>query len=380
MRFSAPEAAYIHIPFCAAKCGYCDFNSYAGLMALAPDYVDALCRQISATGPSDIPLKSVFFGGGTPSILQASHLRRILAALGEQFALDSSAEITMEANPESATAAKLEAAREMGFNRLSMGAQAFRDDLLQSLDRVHSHVTFLRAYNDARQVGFDNLSFDLMFALPGQTLKDWEETIQRAIELQPDHLSAYCLTLEEGTRFWELAARGDLVEADESLQAEMFLMCREMLTRAGYEHYEISNYALPDKRCRHNLVYWHNAPYYGFGTGAVSFTNGCRVKWETDPTSYVRQIQLTGYPEKSEAEEVSPETRLGESMMLGLRTADGVSLRRLSDDTGIDAETIYADTVTRHVQDGLLEKNGDSVRLTEKGLLLANEVAASFLL
>ncbi len=377
---SAPTSTYIHIPFCAAKCGYCDFNSYAGLMPLAGRYVDALCRQIaSADTELRQPLKTVFFGGGTPSILQARHLDQILTVICDTFGLAPDAEVTLEANPESATLEKLQKTREAGFNRISVGAQSFDDNMLHRIGRIHTHQKFLTALRNARRAGYGNVSFDLMFALPGQTLQDVYDTVMRAIDLDPEHISAYCLTVEEGTDFHRLFSAGALDVPGEELQAQMFLTIREALLQAGFEHYEISNYARPGRRCRHNEVYWRNEPYWGFGTGAVGYVNGRRMKWETNPARYIEQMESLGAAGEVEAEALESEELLGETAMLALRTSDGLNLTRASERFGIDAASLYAPEIRRFTAAGVLERANDTVRLTPDGLLLANEVIAEFL-
>lgn len=379
MRHPTPQSAYIHIPFCAAKCGYCDFNSYAGKMGLAERYVNALVKQIKTRPDTRQPLETIYFGGGTPSILSAPQLERILQAIVETFGLQENAEVTLEANPESALPGKLSRLRACGFNRISIGAQSFDDRLLVELGRVHTHEKFLQALASAREAGFENISFDLMFALPGQTLENVRETMARAAGLGADHISAYCLTLEEGTAFFDLSTDGMLDTPDEDLQAEMFLEARRTLTEAGYEHYEISNYALAGKRCRHNMAYWQNLPYWGFGTGAVEYVNGNRTKWESNPESYVLQMETLGRPDAAYSERLEGEELLGETAMLALRTRDGMSLNELSSRFGSDVEQIYRTELARLDEAGIVERVDSHVRLTERGLLVANEALSLFL-
>ncbi|MEJ5298190.1 MAG: radical SAM family heme chaperone HemW [Armatimonadota bacterium] len=374
------SAAYVHIPFCASKCPYCDFNSYAGISHLAARYVDALCRQIEESPPAgDGPLRTVFFGGGTPSLLSAESLVRILEALRSRFGLAEDAEVTLEANPESADPEELSRLRQAGFNRLSMGAQDFDDDLLRALGRAHDHRRFLQAFQDARAAGFDNISFDLMFALPGQTLDGLRRTLEAAIMLHPEHISAYCLTIEEGTAFHRMWQAGRLNLPGEEEQAEMFLLTRSMLEDAGYEHYEISNYALPGHRCRHNEVYWRNEPYRGFGPGAVEFVEGRRVMWERDPAEFIRQVEENGRAREVFSETLDAERAAGESTMLALRTADGADLAEISHRFGLDAEHLFRREIERYRASGLLVQGGCRIRLTRSGQLLADEVAAAFL-
>jgi len=375
-----PTSAYVHIPFCAAKCGYCDFNSHAGLLDLAPRYLDAMRRQILACrGEPSGELRTVYFGGGTPTVLPAASLVLILGTLRETFGVASDAEITLEANPESATSEKLRELSEGGFNRISIGAQAFDDAMLRRLGRVHSHERFLQAFSDARDAGFDNISIDLMFALPGQSLADLRETLDLAVALRPEHISAYCLTIEEDTHFWRLVRDGLLTLPCEDLQAEMFQAVRRALTGAGYEHYEVSNFALPGRRCRHNEVYWRNEPYWGFGTGAVQYARGKRTKWESSPREYVAQMESHGWPRVEFSECLTPGQALGETAMLALRTSDGLDLRSASGRFGIDAERTYAAEIGRFCKAGMLAQTGRCIRLTDAGMLLADEVVSAFL-
>ncbi len=374
------SAAYVHIPFCASKCPYCDFNSYASISHLADRFVDALCRQIQECPDAGTgPLRTVFFGGGTPSVLPPASLARILRALKSRFGLEDGAEVTLEANPESAAAGRLAALREAGFDRLSLGAQDFDDAMLRLLGRAHDHQRFLQAFRDARAAGFDNISFDLMFGLPGQTLEGLRRTLEEAVLLRPEHISAYCLTIEEGTPFHRLRQEGRLPLPDDDTQAAMFLLVRSVLEGAGYEHYEISNYALPGRRCRHNEVYWRNAPYRGFGPGAVEYTGGRRVMWEPDPAEFIRQVETSGAPREASSEELTPEQAAGESVMLGLRTADGADLEDISGRCKLDAFRLFAEEIGRFAACGLLERTGGRIRLTREGQLLADEVAAAFL-
>jgi|YNPBryantNP2012_1023418.scaffolds.fasta_scaffold03241_4 oxygen-independent coproporphyrinogen-3 oxidase len=373
-------SAYIHIPFCRSKCPYCDFNSHAGISHLASRYVDALCRQIEESPDAETDaLRTVFFGGGTPSLLPAEQLARILETLRNRFGLADGAEVTLEANPESAGAENLEALRRAGFNRLSLGAQDFDDGALRTLGRAHDHRTFLRAFHSARAAGFENISFDLMFALPDQTLEKLARTLEAAAGLRPEHISAYCLTIEEGTEFHRMREAGTLDLPDEETQAQMFLLTRSVLEGAGYEHYEISNYALPGRRCRHNEVYWRNGPYRGFGAGAVEFTGGRRVMWEKDPVAFIRQVEETGRAREASAETLPPERAAGETVMLALRTADGVCLQEISSRFGLDAHRLFRKEIERFSRAGLLEEIDGRIRLTRSGQLLADEVASAFL-
>lgn len=379
MRFQAPRSAYVHIPFCAAKCGYCDFNSFSGMLHLAPRYTDALCRQISSASGVSSGLDTVYFGGGTPALMPADALARVLGELRRTFGLADGAEVTLEANPESASYEKLAAAREAGFNRVSIGIQSFDDGQLAMLGRVHTREQAVAAFSAAWRAGFRNISLDLMFALPGQTLSDLHGTLASAIDLRPEHLSAYSLTVEEGTPLFERVRAGEVTPPDDDLVADMYQAVRQTLMWAGYEHYEISNYALPSMRCRHNEAYWRNGPYLGFGAGAAQYVAGERLTWEGDPVAFIGQIESEGRAREAFSERLEGRALLGETAMLALRTSGGLDLPRLSLEFGEDVEAVFSRPICRFAQAGLIAVDDGRVTLTAAGQLLANEVLAEFL-
>lgn len=373
------SAAYIHIPFCAARCGYCDFNTYADILPIAARYTNAVKRHIGDSDGSG-PLKTVYFGGGTPSLLEPDLLLGILEALRSRYGLQDDAEVSFEANPESVKYGKLATLREGGFNRISIGAQTFDDESLRRLDRVHTHAQFLEAYHCARKAGFGNVSVDIMFGLPGQSRQKLAEQLIQLQELAPEHVSAYCLTIEQETPFWGLVEAGKLLLPDDEQQVRMMFDVREALTSSGYEHYEISNYALSGHRCRHNEVYWRNEEYFGFGAGAVAYLAGRRTKWELRPEAYGQQVERAGFPAEAESETLEAEQRLGETAMLMLRTADGLDMSRLRKEFGDELVEAQVTQKVRKLQSQkLLEAVGDDrVRLTVEALPLANEVLSEF--
>src|SRR6185437_8895684 len=274
---------YIHIPFCHKKCHYCDFNSYSGLLGWRGKYVRALIREIELagvaarlSGGSPRRCRTIFFGGGTPSLLKAAEIAEILAAAHEAFAVDADAEITLEANPGTLEYTHLGELRATGVNRLSVGAQGFDADLLRWMGRIHSPEEIVMAVQAARQAGFDNLNLDFIFALPDQTQKQWIDTLERAITLAPDHLSLYSLIVEPETPLFDWVEAGTVMPASDDSAADMYLFAQERMAQAGYEQYEISNWARPGHACQHNLTYWHNLPYIGVGAGAHSFFAGRR--------------------------------------------------------------------------------------------------------
>src|SRR6266487_4267758 len=274
---------YLHIPFCHTRCHYCDFNTYAGILPLREPYVQALQVEIEQAGKlARLPdgtarrARTIFFGGGAPSLLSATQTSRLLRACRSAFAVDKDAEITLEANPGTLTQDQLEGLRAAGINRLSMGAQSFDAGLLKTLGRIHSPQEITQAVQFARAAGFTALNLDFMFGLPGQTMQHWRETLDRALDLHPDHFSLYSLIIEEGTPFYTWTQEGSIVPGDEDLCADMYEYADELLQRAGYVNYEISNWSLPGQHSRHNLTYWQNLPYIGMGAGAYSSFGGRR--------------------------------------------------------------------------------------------------------
>lgn len=375
-------AVYVHIPFCAKHCAYCDFNTYVekAQSRLVLDTVDALCQDIALTARSLSPtfVSTIFFGGGTPTFLNGAQLARILRTIQENFEVAPDAEISSEANPASSDAEKFAAMREAGFNRLSIGVQSFDDTLLVALDRFHTAGEAECALSAARAAGFDNLNLDLMFGLPKQNLPLWQATLERALTLQTEHLSLYALTLEPGTRFERLEAGGKLDLPDEDDELAMYEQAISTLTAAGYEHYEVSNFARRGFRAQHNLTYWHNEEYLGFGPGAVTYLNGVRWKRERLPLRYVQKVRA-GSDLSVESECLDAEGTLGETMMLGLRLLDGLPLQRVRDRFGVEPLDRFAPQIADLTERGLLTLDADTLRLTHRGLLLANTVLSDFL-
>ncbi len=369
---------YIHIPFCVRKCAYCDFNAYSGLGNLAAGFVDAVVREIESAPEQGRPAPTCFFGGGTPTYLGADQLVRILDTLRSTFAFAAGAEITSEANPSTTDAGKFAAMREAGFNRLSIGVQAFDDRLLAQLDRTHSASEAENTIHEARQAGFDNLSLDLMFGLPTQSRDDWNKSLDRAIDLDTEHISVYALTLEPGTRFERLHAGGKLPLPDEDTELWMYERAIERLTEVGFEHYEVSNFAKPGFQARHNLLYWHNEEYRGFGPGAVSYLEGRRWTNEKFPARYIKKVCEDG-DLSVESECLDAGGALAETLMTGLRLRDGVRLAPLRARFGLDPLSRFAGAIEKLRQRGWLETDSHYLRLTPQGLLFANDVFIEFL-
>jgi len=388
-------ALYVHIPFCQAKCPYCDFNSYAGLEDLMAPYVDALIAEMALwhEATRDARVTTVFFGGGTPSFLPLAEIQRIVAALRRSFRLARDAEITVEGNPGSADSARLDGLHRLGFNRLSLGVQSFHDDELRLLGRIHSAAEARQAYHAARRAGFENVNLDLIYGLPAQTLAAWQGTLAEAIALRPEHLSLYALTLEDGTPLAADVASGRLSSPDPDLAADMYLWAGEALAAAGYQQYEISNWALPGCRCRHNLVYWHNEPYLGLGAGAHSCLGGFRFAAVRDPRRYIREVAaagpglsadglaafLTGLPHLETIEEVSQARAMAETAILGLRLVEGLSLAAFRRRFGVSLLSAYRPAVAELTALGLLERANGRLRLTPTARLLGNEAFVRFL-
>ncbi|MGI5884161.1 MAG: radical SAM family heme chaperone HemW [Candidatus Spyradocola sp.] len=356
---------YLHIPFCARKCAYCDFVSYAGQADKMSRYVDALLAEMDRR-PCAEPVTSVFFGGGTPSLLPAGEFARALEGLRRRYVLTQDCEISAEVNPGTVTADWLRAAVEGGVNRLSVGIQAVQPELLRRIGRIHDFAQAQETFALAREAGLTNLSADLMYALPGQTIEDWEESLRAVLSLAPRHLSCYALTVAEGTPFGDLDARGRLPRPSEDEEIAMQDRTLRLLGEAGFQRYEVSNYALPGFPCRHNLGYWMRKDYIGLGCAAHSLEGNLRRANPSGLDDY-----LAGAPLALEAR-LSPEEEDFESLMLGLRLVDGVELSER-------AFARFSDGIHRFAGLGLLCAQGRHVRLTAHGMDVMNAILEEFL-
>jgi len=376
-----PLGLYIHIPYCASRCHYCDFNTYRFDAAQAEQYLQGLAQEIELRAAMEAvrrrPLCSIFFGGGTPSILEGSQIGSILDRCRAAFAVEDGVEITLEANPGTVDLSKLLAMGEGGINRLSFGAQAAQDRLLQRIGRAHDVYEAEQAFWLARDAGFNNINFDLMFGLPGQNLDDWSESLGWAIRLRPEHISAYGLILEEGTRLHQEHRAGSLELPDEATEAAMYQMTLDRLADAGFDQYEISNFARPGFRCRHNLVYWRHQEYLGLGAGAHSFLGGERFYNELLPASYLRAIRERGTAVAG-GEKLSKELLRSERLMLGLRLREGLDLQTFRDLLDIE-DFATSDRVMGLLDAGFLGLKEGRLQITERGLLVANELIAQLL-
>jgi len=369
---------YVHIPFCARRCPYCDFNTYAWRGSIVHDTLQAICSHIESTHAGDVVVPTIFFGGGTPSFPDPEGIIRILDTIRSRFNVLLDAEISIEANPGTTDRARYAILRRAGFNRLSMGVQSFDDQLLQVLGRIHTAGEAIGSFEAARQAGFENINIDLMFALPGQTMQQWQRTLRVAISLQPEHISCYSLTIEPNTPFYTLQRRGHLNLPDEETDLRMYLYAIRALTRAGYEHYEISNFAKPGYRCRHNIVYWLNEEYLGFGPGAVSYWQGVRWKCLSNPRRYIQAVR-DGLSLVEEEERLDACASLGETIMLMLRLREGVYVRAVEERYGVNLAQRYAHQIKRLRRLRLLEVTPERWRITPKGLPIANTICAEFL-
>lgn len=363
-----PAGLYIHIPFCRSRCSYCDFATGLYESGLAERYVRALCAEISSSRFVDA-VDTVYFGGGTPSLLNPLQLEKILLAVRENCDVDPGSEITLEINPGSITVEKLRDFRSLGINRASFGAQTFDDRELAKLGRSHTAADARRTFRDLRAAGFENISFDLIAGLPGQTLAGWQQNVEEALELQPEHLSFYLLEVHSGTPLAQHIQRGLQPVPDEDLAAVMYEWMLERAVSADYEHYEISNLCRPGFQSRHNTKYWTGAPYFGFGCSAHSY-DGARRRWSNhrDVLKYVESVEQEVSP-LAEKQDLTEQDVRAESLFLGLRLMRGVSADLCKD---------YETDLERFREAGLLEIDGDLVRLTRNGALLSNEVFSAF--
>ncbi|HHP51314.1 MAG TPA: radical SAM family heme chaperone HemW [Moorella mulderi] len=371
---------YIHIPFCLKKCPYCDFISYVGqgnhVFSL---YTSFLIRELellkSLLAPP--PVLTLYLGGGTPSLLPFKELERLLSYLFYTWKFVPDPEVTMEVNPATLGEGELKSLRSLGVNRLSLGAQSFDGDLLLKMERTHSVEDVYRLYRAARRAGFDNINIDLIYGLPGQTRETWRSTLAQALALQPEHLSTYGLTLSPTTPWGQEAAAGRLSLPGEEEEVAMYLEAIEEITGAGYLHYEISNFAFPQYRCRHNLAYWYNLPYLGAGVAAASHWG--KRRWENTPhlEEYFRLLSQGRFPRVYE-ERLTPKGEMAETLFMGLRLREGIDLSAFAERFGVALEEVYGREIEVLLRKGLLLREENRLFLAPKALPLANEVFCLF--
>ncbi len=368
---------YFHIPFCVAKCTYCDFNSHSGLARLYDSYQEALIRELDqALALCNFQIRTVYFGGGTPTIMPSGCFADILSHL--PTGTKCIEEVTVEANPATVTPAVLRSLKEAGVDRLSLGVQSMNDQELRLLGRIHDRQTAVRSIEMARDGGLDNLNVDLIFGLPDQTALNWQHTLEEVLVHEPDHVALYGLTLEPGTRLAQWVEQGKVCRAEDDLVADMYEYAVERLEAAGYDHYEISNWALPGKQCHHNLIYWNNESYLGIGAGAWSYWQERRWENIRDPEQYIMRC-LEARSVIEESERVSQEQEIADTLMLGLRLTGGIQRRSFRTRFDMEPEQIYDYEIQELKKLGLLETDSVGIRLTDKGRLLGNEVFERFL-
>lgn len=406
---------YIHIPFCKSKCNYCDFNSYSGREHLAGPYFDALLSEMKlrADEIGDRRVKTVFVGGGTPSLVDPQHIAAVLELCSKLFDMDPDAEISMESNPGTLTYENMKAYRVAGVNRLSIGLQAWQDRLLKELGRIHDRRQFVDNFEAAVKTGFRNINVDLIFGLPGQTMEEWAETLEAVTTLgvkagsgldsDPEetpgtaltHLSCYSLKIEKGTNFGDRFEKGTLLPADDELDRRMYKYTIDYLAQKGFSHYEISNFAVPGFECRHNLVYWKALEYAGFGAGAHSYLHNYRFSNVSGIEQYIRAMEQSASGLHEDIQNISGNDSISEFMILGLRLTDGVSAEEFEVRFGESLQAVYGDKLEKLVKKRLLvhEWNGNSevysesgniidsgrYKLTSLGLDLANQVFIEFI-
>ncbi|MCD8309921.1 MAG: radical SAM family heme chaperone HemW [Prevotellaceae bacterium] len=369
---------YLHIPFCKTRCSYCDFYSTTRAH-LQARYVEALCRELRMRGDylQGEPVRTLYFGGGTPSRLSEAGLSRLFQTIEETYGLDACEEITLEANPDDLTQAYVSALRRLPFNRISIGIQTFHDPTLRLMNRRHTAAEAIAAVARCRQAGFGNISIDLIYGLPGQTEARWQHDLDQALALQVEHISAYHLTYEEGTPLHRQLQAGSVREVDEACSLSLFTLLMDRLAAAGYEHYEISNFCLPGKQARHNTAYWQGIPYLGCGPSAHSYNRTSREWNIASLDDYLNALEKGERHYEREQETLA--TRYNECVMTALRTRGGLSLEKLKAEYG---ETLYRyclETARPHVERGLMESDGDRLRLTRAGLFISDGILADLM-
>lgn len=364
---------YVHIPFCVRKCAYCDFLSFSCDEGNVKKYIHALQSEIKATKYAGEDVDTVFIGGGTPSFINAEYITEILAIIREKFNVDNNAEITVEGNPDSLTLEKLKSYRAAGVNRISMGFQSLDNDLLGLMGRVHDRETALRAFENARTAGFENVNVDLIFGLPGDDREAFKKTLETVVSLRPEHISAYSLIVEEGTKICGQIERGELPEPDDDFDRDDYHFAVDYLKAHGYNHYEISNFALPGFESRHNVRYWKQDRYVGFGLGASSFMGNRRF---SNCRDFAKYVEMGGTPPLDEDVPLTEDELRDEFMMLGYRMTEGPNFGEFQARYGVDPTKFYSERLEKLVRLGLLDND---FKITAKGLDFANEIFEEYI-
>jgi oxygen-independent coproporphyrinogen-3 oxidase len=371
-----PRAAYIHVPFCRHRCGYCNFTLVAGRDDLIGDYLRAIELELAQLNmPREVD--TLYFGGGTPTYLTTAQFQHLVTSVLHWHPLAKGYEWTVEANPADINEPKIETLSALGVTRLSLGGQSFRAEKLRLLERDHKPHQIERAVNLARRAAMQ-VALDLIFATPGESLDQWSADLDTAIALAPDHVSTYGLTFERGTAFWNRRLRGELGEIDEDLQRDMYALAIDRLTAAGYEHYEVSNFAHPGRRSRHNQTYWSGAGYYAAGPGAARYVDGIRETNHRSTTTYLKRV-LAGESPVAEQEQLSPEARARELLVFGLRRMEGLERSVFAEIAGYDIDELVGKGLREFVDLGLLTDNGHQIRLTRRGLFVSDSIWPTFL-
>ncbi|HAT4140709.1 radical SAM family heme chaperone HemW [Clostridium perfringens] len=371
---------YIHIPFCAQKCLYCDFPSFARKDHLRKAYIEALNKEIISLREkhNNLEINTIFIGGGTPSVLESDELEYLLKEVAK-LNMAKDIEYSMECNPGNLTEEKLEVMKKYGVNRISMGLQAKQDNLLKGLGRIHNYKTFKENFLLAKKVGFNNINVDLMFGLPNQKLNEWEETLREIISLEPAHISAYSLIIEEGTAFYNLYENNNLKLPTEEEERKMYHLAKKILEENGFNQYEISNYAKKGKECRHNLAYWNMDNWIGVGSASASYMDGKRIKNISSVEEYINSIN-----EKGEAiEEIinnSKNDNMEEFMFMGLRKINGIDENEFKNRFSMNINDVYGEIINKYIDAGLLIRESGRIFLSEKGIEISNIIMADFLL
>lgn len=385
MNTSQSLSLYLHIPFCRTMCSYCAFNTYTDLDTLIPDFVEALVREIEyvSAQKANYSVGTIYFGGGTPSMLTPAQYTRLFAALKRAFLIQDNAEISLEANPDDLSAAYLQELKAIGFNRISIGMQSANSNELKLFNRRHDSMTVQQAVAAARSATFDNLSLDLIFGSPIQTLDLWRKTLQSAIELEPDHISAYNMILKGGTALTNMVDTGQLPTPDDDLAADMYDLLTEMLDGAGYQQYEITNWSREGYESRHNLQYWRYWPYLGLGPGAHGFANGRRTIVKRSPQRYIEAMQTVPKtelpfpvtPATAQVTAIDKVEEMSETIMMSLRmTQEGIQREAFQARFGIDLLEHQRETIERFVGYGVLYYDANVIRLTEQGRFVSNAI------
>ncbi|MFS8500668.1 MAG: radical SAM family heme chaperone HemW [Caldicoprobacter sp.] len=371
---------YIHFPFCARKCHYCDFPSYQGMERWMQPYLEALCREILEWKEKvrDYAVKSIYLGGGTPTLFSGEQIARLLEICFNSFNVQKNAEITVEANPGTVDMADLFALRSAGVNRLSIGLQAWQDRHLRFLGRIHSSSDFVQSIMYAKEAGFENINVDVMFGLPSQTIEEWLETLEKVCSLKIQHISMYSLKVEDGTPLHRWYEEGKFSLPSQEEDRLMYYKGREYVKRFGLRQYEISNFAIPGKECVHNLIYWHNEEYIGCGSGAHSYFNDERFSNTSDVEEYIRAV-TDGTPKINYRERIGEENERFETIMMGLRLVEGVNKQKFKARFGKDIEFYYGKAIRKLVEQGLLIDDEVSIKLTEKGMDVQNVALLEFM-